>query len=64
MVIHLNSFRYIEMDGEFIETPFQHFEEVPPTLASAETVIGFNLISSVVPWMSKGRSPFLAVVST
>ena len=27
------------MDGEFIETPFQHFEEVPPTLASAETVI-------------------------
>ena len=38
MVIHLNSFRYIEMDGEFIETPFQHFEEVPQTLASAETV--------------------------
>ena len=27
------------MDGEFIETPFQHFEEVPQTLASAETVI-------------------------
>ena len=26
------------MDGEFIETPCQHFEEVPPTLASAETV--------------------------
>ena len=27
------------MDGEFIETPFQHFEEVPPTLAAAETVV-------------------------
>ena len=26
------------MDGEFIETPFQHFEEVPQTLASTETV--------------------------
>ena len=26
------------MDGEFIETPFQHFEEVPQTLAAAETV--------------------------
>ena len=39
MVSHLNSFRYIEMDGEFIETPFQHFEEVPQTLALAETVI-------------------------
>ena len=25
------------MDGEFIETPFQHFEEVP--LASIETVV-------------------------
>ena len=29
MVSHLNSFRYVEMDEEFIETPFQHFEEVP-----------------------------------
>ena len=38
MVSHLNSFRYVEMDGEFIETPFQHFEEVPQTLAAAETV--------------------------
>ena len=38
MVSHLNSFRYVEMDGEFIETPFQHFEEVPPTLAAAEAV--------------------------
>ena len=39
MVSHLNSFRDIEMDGEFIETPFQHFEEVPPTLAAAETMV-------------------------
>ena len=39
MVSHLNSFRYMEMDGEFIETPFQHFEEVPQTMASAETVV-------------------------
>ena len=38
MVSHLNSFWYVEMDGEFIETPFQHFEEVPQTLALAETV--------------------------
>ena len=27
------------MDGEFIETPFQHFEEVPQMLASTETVV-------------------------
>ena len=37
MVSHLNSFRYIEMDGEFIETPCQNFEEVPQILASTET---------------------------
>ena len=28
MISHLNSFLYGELDGEFIETPFQHFEEV------------------------------------
>ena len=38
MVSHLNFFRYVEMDGEFIETPCQHFEEVPQTLTSTETV--------------------------
>ena len=29
MVSHLNSFRYVEMDRELIETPCQNFEEVP-----------------------------------
>ena len=38
MVSHLNSFRYVEMDGEFIETPCGNFEEVPQTLTSTETV--------------------------
>ena len=37
MVSHLNSFWYIEMDREFIETPCQNFEEVPQILASTET---------------------------
>ena len=27
------------MDGEFIETLFQHFEDVPQTLASTETAV-------------------------
>ena len=43
MVSHLNSFRYIEMDGEFIETPFQHFEEVLPISAAAETAVEENV---------------------
>ena len=40
MVSHLNSFRYIEMDGEFIETPFQHFEEVFPIAAETTEASG------------------------
>ena len=31
MVNHLNSFLYMEMDGEFIETPYQTFEVISPT---------------------------------
>ena len=52
MVSHLNSFRYIEMDGEFIETPFQHFEKVPQTLAAEQTVTeeGSPLKMAVVRW--------------
>ena len=38
MISHLNSFRYVELDGEFIETPFQHFEEVSPEVAVAKTM--------------------------
>ena len=34
MISHLNFFRYVELDGEFIETPFQHFEEVSPEVAT------------------------------
>ena len=38
MISHLDSFRYVEVEGEFIETPFQHFEEVSPEVAAAKTV--------------------------
>ena len=38
MISHLNSFRYVEVEGEFIETPFQHFEEVSPEVAVAKAV--------------------------
>ena len=37
MVSHLNYFRYVEMDGEFIETPCQNFEEVPATVAATKS---------------------------
>ena len=38
MASHLNSFRYVELDGEFIKTPFQNFEEVPQTVAVTKAV--------------------------
>ena len=38
MASHLNSFRYVELDGEFIETLFQHFEEVPQTVEVTNTI--------------------------
>ena len=36
MVSHLNYFKYVEMDGEFIETPCQTFEVIPPTIVVAK----------------------------
>ena len=37
-VSDLNSFRYVEMDGELIKTPCQNFEEVPQTIAITKTI--------------------------
>ena len=37
MVSHPNSFKYVEMDDEFIETLCQNFEEVPQTIAATKT---------------------------
>ncbi|XP_058774431.1 uncharacterized protein LOC131648715 [Vicia villosa] len=38
MVSHLNNYKYVEMDGEFLETPCQTFELVPQTVAVAKPV--------------------------
>ena len=37
MVSNLNSFRYVKMYGEFIETPCLNFEEVPQTVVATKT---------------------------
>ena len=39
MVSHLNSFWYVDMDGEFIETPYQTFEVIPPVATEDVSVI-------------------------
>ena len=38
MVSHLNSFKYVEMDDEFIETPYQAFEVVFLMVDVAKTI--------------------------
>ena len=53
MVSHLNSFKYVEMDEEFIETPCQAFEVVPPMIvAVAKTLTVVPVITKPVSRMS------------
>ena len=51
MVSHLNSFKYVKMDGEFIETPCQAFEIVPPTVAATKASSIVSKANKVVPRM-------------
>ena len=44
LMSQLNSFQYEDLDGEFIETPCQNFEEVPQILASTETTSWSHVI--------------------
>ena len=48
MVSHLNSFKYIEMDSEFIETPCQTFEVVVATKISSDTPRADKVIPKMV----------------
>ena len=52
MISHLNSFRYMELYGEFIETPFQHFEEVYKEIAATKAVPSVPRITRPLPQMS------------
>ena len=42
---------YHKLDGEFIETPFQHFEEVAPEIAVTKTVSSVPMITRPPPRM-------------
>ena len=50
MVSHLNSFKYVEMDGEFIETPCHTFEVIPPT--ATKDVFTIPKVTRVPPRMA------------
>ena len=49
---HLNSFKYVEMDGEVIETPYQKFEVIPPTIVVAKTTLTTPKITKDTPRMA------------
>ena len=49
MVSHLNYFKYVEMDGEFIETPCQAFEVVQPMVATSKCSSDVSKVVKVVP---------------
>ena len=51
MVSHLNSFKYVEMDGEFIETSCQAFEVVQPMVATTKCSSDVPGVIKVVPKM-------------
>ena len=51
MVIHLNSFKYVEMDDEFIETPCQAFEVVSPMVIVAKVFSNIPKDAQDVPRM-------------
>ena len=50
MVSHLNSFRYVEMDEEFIETPCQTFKFIPPAIT--EDVSAILKVTKILPRMA------------
>ena len=51
MVSHLKSFKYVEMDGEVIETTCQAFEVVPPMVAAIKCSSDVSKAVKVVPKM-------------
>ena len=61
MVSHLNSFKYVEMDGEFKETPCQAFEVVLPTVAIAKISSDMPKADKVVPRMVSFKDARAAV---
>ena len=42
----------MEVDGEFIETPFQHFEEVSTKVAAAKTTVEVPIVPQHVSRMA------------
>ena len=61
MVSHLNPFKYVEMDGKFIETPCQAFDVVPPMVATAKFSSNVSKAVKVMPKMVSFRDARAAV---
>lgn len=51
MVSHLNSFKYVEVEGEFHETPSQNFEIIPPSNPVTKVAPSVPKVTRVPPTM-------------
>ena len=61
MVSHLNSFKYVEMDGEFIETPCQAFEVVRPVVVATKYSSDESKAVKAVPKMVSVKDACAAI---
>ena len=61
MISHLNSFKYVEMDGEFIETPCQDFETVSPMVVLAKATPDTPEAAKDTPMMSSLKDACVVV---
>lgn len=52
VVSHLNGFKYVEMDGNFVETPSHTFEFVPQIVPAAKPNSSIPKVSRVPPIMA------------
>ena len=52
MVSHLNSFKYVEKYGEFLQTPFQTFEVIPQTTPVNKATPTIPKVTRIPPRMA------------
>ena len=61
MVSHLNSFKYVEMGGEFIETSCKAFEIVPPMVAATKISSNISKADEGIPRIVSLKNVYVVV---
>ena len=61
MISHINSFKYVEMDGEFIETHYQAFKMVSPMVVVAKATPDTPKVAKDTPRMASLKDACVVV---